>query len=562
MRSYISRLSITHRIVAVNILGFALAATAIVYVILSIVSSSLARQAVHSQQGNVRVLNEVLSLKGGSGGGAHLVDGKLVWGDYVVDGNHEIPDRLKEMLGIAVSIFNGEIRVATNVTTPDGKRAVGSKFPQGAIADAVFKQGIAYDGEANVLGKVYLVRYEPIKDASGAVIGSIATAMPRATFFVLLEEITGPTIGVALAIGLLSCLVLFLVTRAQMAAIKRLSVSMERVTNRDYGGDIAEAARGDEIGAMAKALRGFRDSLVHAEELDQQQQQQAAERERHRAAMDEATGKFASVIGSVVGQVSSASTQLRGSAEGLAGTAELTLSKSTSVVEASTNASANVATVASATEELSASIGEISRLVADATGVADRAVGEANDANHMVQGLADAATRIGQVVSMITDIASQTNLLALNATIEAARAGDAGKGFAVVANEVKTLANQTAQATEDIQTQVAAIQSETGHAVDAITAIGKTIDTISSITSSVASAVTEQSAATNEIARSVQLASAGTQEVADNIADVTEAARQTGTSAAELLASAEALSDQSSALDREVGTFLGRVRSG
>jgi len=559
MRSFLSHISITTRIVGVNVLGLAFTAAAIVTVILSIVSSSLAQQAVRAQQGNVRVVNEILTLKGG--GGPHLAEGKLAWGNYVVDGNHEVPDRVKEVLGITVSIFNGDDRVSTNALNGEGKRAVGTKFPRGAIADTVYGRGEIYNGDALVLGVPYLLRYEPIKDASGAVIGVLATGIPRSVFFALLDDITGPVIGIAIAIGVLSCLVLFVVVRGQLGAIKRLAVSMDRVTKRDYSGEIAEAARHDEIGTMASALVGFRDSLIQAEAADRRQRELTEDRERRRTAMDAATENFAKLIGSVVSQVSSASVGLRGSAEELTEAADVTLTKSTSVVDASNNASSNVATVASATEELSASISEISRLVTDATGVAERAVGEAGEANSMVQGLADAAARIGQVVSMITDIASQTNLLALNATIEAARAGDAGKGFAVVANEVKSLANQTAKATEDIQTQVAAIQSETGKAVDAITAIGGTINTISTITSSVASAVTQQSAATSEISRSVQLAAQGTRQVAEHIADVTAAARQTGSSAAQLLTSAHALNDQSDSLDREVGSFLTQVRT-
>jgi len=555
----LSGLSITTRIVAVNVVGFVLAATIIVAVILAIVSSSLAEQAILSQEGNVKVLNQMLQARGN--GGPHQIDGKLAWGDFVIDGNHEIPDSLKQALGIAVSVFDGKVRASTNVVNAEGKRVVGSKFPEGAIEQTVFGEGKPFNGESQVAGSTYLVRYEPVKDATGKIIGSIATAMPKAKFFAMLDTIAASAIAVAGVICLVSCLALFFVTKSQLAIIKHLAANMERITRHDYSGQISGAERGDEIGIMAKALEGFRESLIRADEIDKRQEAEMAERERHRTKMDGLTRNFAQAIESVVDKVTTASMGLRRSAEGLSGAADMTLNKSTFVNQASETASTNVDSVASATEELSASIGEINRLVGDATDVAGRAVGEADDANMMVQGLAQAAGKIGEVVNLINDIASQTNLLALNATIEAARAGDAGKGFAVVANEVKSLANQTAKATEDIQKQVASIQAETEKAVDAITAIGTTIGNISAITSSVATAVAEQSAATNEIARSVQLASSGTRDVSVNISDVTAAARQTETSASEVLVAAQDLGDQSSALKKEVEAFLVEVRA-
>jgi methyl-accepting chemotaxis protein len=560
MTKFFAELSFTTRIVAVNVIGFVLAAAIIVAVILSIVSSSLAEQAILSQEGNVKVLNQMLQAKGN--GGPHQIDGKLAWGDFVIDGNHEIPDSLKQALGIAVSVFDGKVRASTNVVNAEGKRVVGSKFPEGTIDQTVFGDGKAYNGESQVAGSTYLVRYEPVKDSAGKIIGSIATAMPKAKFFAMLDTITYSAIGVALAICTISCLVLLLVTKSQLGVIKHLTRSMERVTGHDYAVEIAGTERSDEIGIMAKALDGFRQSLIRADEMDKRQEAELAEREQRRAKMDQATQNFALAIERVVDKVSTASMGLRRSAEGLSGAADMTLTKSTTVASASETASANVSSVASATEELSASIGEINRLVSNATDVAGRAVGEADDANMMVQGLAQAAGKIGEVVNLINDIASQTNLLALNATIEAARAGDAGKGFAVVANEVKSLANQTAKATEDIQKQVASIQAETEKAVDAITAIGETIGNISSLTSSVATAVTQQSAATNEISRSVQLASNGTQDVSVNISDVTAAARQTESSASEVLNAAQDLGNQSAELKKEVEAFILQVKAG
>ena len=229
---------------------------------------------------------------------------------------------------------------------------------------------------------------------------------------------------------------------------------------------------------------------------------------------------------------------------------------------AAEQASVNVQTVASATEELSASIGEISRQVTESTRIASGAVEEANRTNGTVAGLQEAAQKIGEVVQLINNIASQTNLLALNATIEAARAGDAGKGFAVVASEVKNLANQTAKATEDIQNQVGQMQSVTGHTVEAIRSITGTITRMSEIATAIASAVEEQGAATQEISRNVQEASRGTAEVSGSIQGVVAIARDTGGGAGETLAAANSLGTAAENLSVEVDRFIGTIRRG
>ncbi|MGE5478773.1 MAG: methyl-accepting chemotaxis protein [Bacteroidales bacterium] len=559
MHSILARLSITHRIVLISVLGTVFSTVAVVSLVLGMVQNSLEQQAVAQQKTNMRIFQQILTAKGG--GAPHIVDDKLAWGTYVIDNNHEVVDWLRQEMKIGASVFRGDVRVSTNVVDKEGKRGVGTKFKDGPVKTQVYG-GQPYDGLQDVIGTPYFLRYEPVKDAAGNVIGAMVVGMEKSLFFQMLDEIRLPVIGVSSAIGTVLCLVLFLVTRQQMSVLGRMAGVMERLTARDYSVAIPDSGRHDEIGAMAKALSAFKESLSRAETLDRQQQAAHEEQAAKRAAMDTATQAFAASIETVVSEVPAAAAPLRGSAQGLSSTADHTLTRAASVADASHQATGNVEAVASATEELSASIGEISRRVAEAAQVAGQAVGEAQQTNTMVRGLAEAATHIGEVVGLINDIASQTNLLALNATIEAARAGEAGKGFAVVAQEVKSLANQTAKATEDIQAQVAAIQAATDKAVAAIGGITQTIDTISSITTTVASAVNQQGAATGEIARSVQQASVGTADVSRNIADVTDAARQTERSASDLLGSAEALTRQSDALRAEVGAFLQQVRAG
>jgi methyl-accepting chemotaxis protein len=252
---------------------------------------------------------------------------------------------------------------------------------------------------------------------------------------------------------------------------------------------------------------------------------------------------------------------MQSTARTMSSTADGTREKSLAVASAADQATANVQTVAAASEELSASITEIGRQVAHASDVSKKAAEEGEKTNSTVAGLADAAQKIGEVVALINGIAAQTNLLALNATIEAARAGDAGKGFAVVASEVKNLAAQTAKATDDIRAQITAIQTETGSAVETIQSISRTILEVNQISTSIAAAVEQQAAATQEITRNVQQAAGGTQDVSNNINGVSSAVEEAGTAASQVRTAADHLAEQAGALRGEVDQFLSTVRA-
>jgi len=273
------------------------------------------------------------------------------------------------------------------------------------------------------------------------------------------------------------------------------------------------------------------------------------------------TGDFEDAARGMATEEASAASQLERTALALAEAARQAADEAGIARSASEDAGHNIETVAAATEELSASIHEIGRQMTQSTEIAGSAVEEAQRTNVMVQGLAEKAGKIGDVVKLINDIASQTNLLALNATIEAARAGDAGKGFAVVANEVKNLANQTARATDEISAQIAAVQSATRDAVSAIQGIGTTIARINEIAATIAAAVEQQGAATQEIARNVQQAAQSGTSLITNISSVSAATGNIGHAADEVRGAAGGLSRQAGRLTEEVSQFLGRVRS-
>jgi methyl-accepting chemotaxis protein len=271
--------------------------------------------------------------------------------------------------------------------------------------------------------------------------------------------------------------------------------------------------------------------------------------------------RFESIVGSIIAGVTGAAVALRTTSQAMAGTAEETTRQSTVVAAASDEATQNVQTVSAATEQLTASIAEISQQITRASSMIKDSVRQANLSNDQVKGLTEAADKIGDVVSIISGIAGQTNLLALNATIEAARAGDAGKGFAVVASEVKILATQTAKATEEIAAHISAIQAATQSSARLIQGIAETIGQVDQSTTSIAAAIEQQGAATQEISRGIALAAQGTTEVAGGIAGVNLAARQTGSAAAEVLASASELSRNGETLKSQVDTFLRELRA-
>ena len=367
---------------------------------------------------------------------------------------------------------------------------------------------------------------------------------------------------IALGAAVLFCIA---IGCAMVSGISRPITAMVEAMKKLASGETSTAipaqGRKDEVGAMAAAVQVFKDNMITASRLEAEQKAEQDRKEQRRKAVDTYIEDFDKSVGGMLEMVASASTELESTAKSMSSTAETAQQQSTAVAAASEQASTNVQTVASAAEELSSSISEISRQVAESTRITAQAVQETEKTNAQILGLADAAQRIGDVVKLINDIAGQTNLLALNATIEAARAGEAGKGFAVVASEVKSLAGQTAKATEEISAKIAEMQSATSLSVDAVQGIGHTIARINEIATTIASAVEEQGAATQEIARNVQQASAGTAEVSTNIVGVTKAANDTGAASTQVLGAAGELSKQSESLRTQVDTFLSKIRA-
>jgi methyl-accepting chemotaxis protein len=352
-----------------------------------------------------------------------------------------------------------------------------------------------------------------------------------------------------------------MVRRRICRPIVDITASMSRLAGGDASGETPASDRRDEIGAMAAAVQVFKDNMIRADHLAAEQSAQNVTKMRRARMLDDLTRSFEAKVSELVSGLSSSSATMETTARSMLSTATANNRQAGIVAGASEQTSANVQMVASATEELTSSITEISRQVAQSAEISARAVENARRTGDTARSLAAGAQKIGDVVTLIQNIAAQTNLLALNATIEAARAGEAGRGFAVVASEVKSLAGQTAKATTEISEQVAAIQGASDETVAAIRSVVDVITEINQIGSAIASAIEEQGSATKEIARNVQQAAQGTQEVTSNISGVQQAADNTGAAATQVLGAAEQLSRQSNDLASQVDRFLADVRA-
>ncbi len=436
---------------------------------------------------------------------------------------------------------------------------------------------LAVEAEVAQLSTIFAQAAEPMQKVAEYFSEIVAAKQQEADRTVLIVRIMLITVivGVAVVVGLLSRVI----AQGIVTPLSAVTHTMTDLARGEKGLEIPATEYENEIGEMAKALGTFKDAMEEAERLAEVEKKAELERadaekkealEREQASKEQAeraerlrelTTVFEEQVRSIMGNVNTAVEKMGSMSGDMTTVAEQVQSQSASVSSAATEAATNVQTVAAATEELNASIGEIGTQMTNSTKIAQEAVAQAEHTGEAMASLETTANKVGEIVSLITDIAEQTNLLALNATIEAARAGEAGKGFAVVASEVGSLANQTTKSAEEIAKQIQSVQTATGEAVASITKIQEIIGQISEVSNAVAAAVEEQSAATQEIARNVEQASAGTSSVTQSIEEVSSAATQMTSSASDVNDVANDVGRQSAEMTTCVDNFLKGVRA-
>ncbi|GJD38876.1 hypothetical protein OICFNHDK_1328 [Methylobacterium bullatum] len=480
-------------------------------------------------------------------------------------GDQSIVDRTVDYVGGTATVFAYDpagdrfVRRVTTVKKEDGERAVGTALANDHPAQALIRSGKVYFGPATLFGRRYLTVYQPTQDAKGRINGILFVGVPLEAYDVVQAQTISTVRWTILSVALLACLVLGF---AAFRMFRPIRVVAER-TSRLVSGNLEDAipyrdAR-DEVGAVARALEALRETSLKARELEADRMASAKDIQDRRAFIDAEIALFRAQVAKSVRLVGAQTGELRTRAAAMSDAS----SDATRAVEGasagSREASSNVQTVASAAEELSASIVEIGARLDVAKTEIDAAFGEASATNQQMAQLADTAQRIGTIVGLIRAIAEQTNLLALNATIEAARAGESGRGFAVVAAEVKALASQTAKATDEIAGQVASVQTSTDQAAHAIGRVTDRMGAISVMATELATAVAAQGEATGEISRNAGNTAATSVEIARDLATVTGAARSTATMAEGVQGSAAQVENVAADLEAEIGRFLRAV---
>lgn len=482
--------------------------------------------------------------------------------------DHSMIDRVGQLTGETATVFaldaeSGDFwRKTTNITKPDGSRAVGTPLGKNGAVFQVVSRGETFSGEATILGLDYYTVYQPIFNPQGDVIGILYAGVLKSTVAALLDSVVMSLAASTIVVLVLAVGLAVFMFRGMMRPIPHLAEVMHTLANNDTSVEIPYRDNNDEIGDMARAVEVFHAGMRENDRLrTEQAEQEAKAKEEKEASMRQLANDFETKVGNIVSTLTDATNSLSSKVDVVSTSVSEAGRESSEVSRTTGEASDAVQAVASSVEELSATVAEVSQQMSQATSVATVANQRIESTAGTVANLSETAEKIGEVVGLISDIAEQTNLLALNATIESARAGEAGKGFAVVASEVKALASQTAKATQDISERISEIQGISEQAVTAISGIRETISEVSTIATSVSSAVEEQNAATQEIASRAQEVAGGVSQTASSIDVVSTRTNEAQESFASISDATDRLAAESAELNSAVAAFLNNVRS-
>ncbi len=489
-------------------------------------------------------------------------NGHLVSGDTHLANNSSIVNKISEITKDVATIFHNDVRVSTSILI-DGKSAIGTKLEQGESYETVYKKGQRFQGETIILGKPYYAIYEPLKDHNDNVIGSLFLGTDLTDYLQQINSISTRLIFTISGVSFIVLIILFLLLKHKFKPLNHISNTITTLSKHDLNINVPEyyKSRKDEIGDLATSVEAFKNILITIDELkEKEDREKKLAEKRIKEIRINLADEFEQEIGTILDKHVENVQASKSLATKMFTITRDTLKQSSQVDNSSKEASTNVVTVARASEELANTIDDILSKISYARNIANKAVLQAGTTEIIMQNLSNSAGRIGEIIGLISDIAQQTNLLALNATIEAARAGAAGKGFSVVANEVKSLAGETAKATDEISNQVGEIQAISDQAVQAITTIKEIITEINDSTSQINEAIVEEGKSTKEISKNIQDISANIGQVSSSINHINNLIVEIETGSESMETASINLENQTQDLDNNVKDFIKQIK--